>query len=377
MDVIFWLDKPPFACKGVFDAFANLWTEGNVYFACLKNVSGIQTVINANYSANVTKAKTIIFENSEIDPFAFAENHLQDIHIFNGYKSNTKDILLFLSKKQMESKIIIWGEEPRVSKKYRHIPAFLKILKKNEYSFYSSISDAFLVIGKQGIRDYAKLGWPKDKMFPFFYSSVDCSVPNSKLAPSNPIQFLYLGRFDYKDKGVDTIFKALKRIRSKDFTFTFAGGYGEKTEEIKKRIRLDERTILSGPVPIEECYSYFQNFDVYVAPAKADSWNCPVCTALLSGVPVIASDRCGNDFLIDNGYNGFTFRAGNSRKLAALMKSFISGYIDIPEMKRNAQKSGELIKPNRLALYLLNIIQFLYFGLKERPNIDMTREENA
>lgn len=365
MDVIFWLDRPPFAIKGALDSFSTLWDRGSVFYACMQDVSGIQTTINSNPNISKGHAKIVVFNDVE-KAKQFADLYVESIHLFNGYKSLTSPILLYLNNHYEKTKKIIWGEESRLSKKWRFVPKLIKLKTSKEYEFFSSISDAFLVIGKQGIRDYSKLGWPREKLFPFFYSSTDNSTTNLNLYYHTPVRFLYLGRFDYHDKGVDTIIKAFSYLKTKDFTFTFAGGYGKDADEIKRFIESDNRAIFHDPVPIEECYDFFQNYDVYVSPAKADSWSGPLSTALLSGIPVIASDRCGNDFLIKDGYNGFVFKAGDSKKLANLMRIFIEKKVNISEMKINAQKSSLRIKPENVASYLIQIIDFLYFN-GEKP----------
>ena len=368
MDVVFWLDKPPFACKGILDSFSNMWDRGIVYYSCMNDVSGIQTVINSNPTTSGRNANLLVF-NSDKEAIEFANSHFDSIHLFNGYKSLTRNVLLHLAKLSKRPRIIIWGEESRISKKYRFVPYVLKFKTFKEYKYFSSISDAFLVIGKQGIRDYSKLGWPKEKLFPFFYSSVDTSKPNNTLNYHSPVKFLYLGRFDYHDKGVDTIIKAFAYLKTNNFSFTFAGGYGKDSDEIKHFIENDDRAVFHDPVPIEKCYDFFQDFDVYISPAKADSWSGPLSTALLSGIPVIASDRCGNDFLIANGKNGFVFKAGNAKKLAYLMRQFIDKKINIEEMKLNSQMSYSRIKPDNVASYLIKIIDFLYFGGERPENI--------
>ena len=66
--------------------------------------------------------------------------------------------------------------------------------------------------------------------------------------------------------------------------------------------------------------------DVFVLPSSGpgESWGLAVNEAMASSKPVIVSDKCGcAKDLVENGKNGFIFKAGKSDELCSKMKSMI------------------------------------------------------
>ncbi|MDZ7907834.1 MAG: glycosyltransferase, partial [Gemmobacter sp.] len=58
--------------------------------------------------------------------------------------------------------------------------------------------------------------------------------------------------------------------------------------------------------------------DVLVLPSKSEPWGLVVNEAMICGLPVVVSDKCGSAIdLVQDGKTGFSFDYTNERKLAS------------------------------------------------------------
>jgi glycosyltransferase involved in cell wall biosynthesis len=122
------------------------------------------------------------------------------------------------------------------------------------------------------------------------------------LPPVNPVQiknkpirnFIFIGRLD-KNKGLEIIFSALKKIRAVDFKFTFVGG-GPLEKSMVKLAEKDRRVEFLGIVPQGEIYESLNDKDVLVILSKHDGWGAVVVEALMCGLHVIATPGVGSAY---------------------------------------------------------------------------------
>ncbi len=83
--------------------------------------------------------------------------------------------------------------------------------------------------------------------------------------------------------------------------------------------------------------------DVLVLPSLSEPWGLVVNEAMVCGMPVIVSDRCGCSVdLVRNGQNGYVVDPSQPAALTAALARFMSGAANIDRM---GQVSRELIAP--------------------------------
>ena len=121
---------------------------------------------------------------------------------------------------------------------------------------------------------------------------------------------LYFGRYS-KEKGINTLIEVCKELP--EIKFKFAGkGDDNILAKIKQLDNVEELGFLSG-----------DTLDNVISNAKASiypsEWyeNCPfsVIESQILGTPVIGANIGGIPELVDNGYTGFLFEAGNKEDL--------------------------------------------------------------
>ena len=132
-------------------------------------------------------------------------------------------------------------------------------------------------------------------------------------------------------------------------------------EQIKSFINdnsLEDRVFLFGFVQQDEIVKYYVTSDVFILPSKSEPWGLVVNEALLCGLPVIVSDKCGSTpELVEEGKNGFTFNPESQDELELLMLRFIENKINVSDFSKY---SIEIIKehsPKNVAIKIKKAFQ--------------------
>lgn len=124
---------------------------------------------------------------------------------------------------------------------------------------------------------------------------------------------LYFGRFS-KEKGVETLMEAARRLN--DIPFVFAGS-GELTEKLNTISNARYIGFKSGA----ELGRWIEQADISVCPSECYD-NCPfsVMESIAHGTPVIGASIGGIPELIEDGKNGLLFESGNADDLCAKIR---------------------------------------------------------
>src|SRR5205807_667519 len=102
--------------------------------------------------------------------------------------------------------------------------------------------------------------------------------------------------------------------------------------------------------------TYYGLAGAFVLPSESEQWGLVVNEAMAAGVPVIVSDRCGSaPELVQDGWNGFTFPVGDSKRLADLLLR-VARQCDVPEMGRRARERIAAWSPERFAAGLSSAV---------------------
>ena len=114
----------------------------------------------------------------------------------------------------------------------------------------------------------------------------------------------YSGRV-IKLKNIESIIKALNKIKDENIILLITGG-GEEEKNIKKLAKnLNVNVIITGF--IEDQYELFKHYylsDVFILPSISEAWGLVVNEAMFAGLPILVSEICGCslDFIDGNGY---------------------------------------------------------------------------
>ncbi|MEM3876828.1 MAG: glycosyltransferase, partial [Candidatus Micrarchaeaceae archaeon] len=124
---------------------------------------------------------------------------------------------------------------------------------------------------------------------------------------------LYLGRVS-KEKRIDTMIKAARRIKRKDVRFVIAGT-GPALDHYKRlaaHYKLDGRVIFTGFVNDRDLPEYYAASDVLCMPSTFETQGIVTLEAMACNKPVVGADYMALKDLIIDGFNGEKFAPKSS-----------------------------------------------------------------
>lgn len=174
----------------------------------------------------------------------------------------------------------------------------------------SQLESLQLTQGRESIRD--ELGW------------------------GNEFVLLYVGRFS-REKGLYTLLDSLEKLSAKNIQAraVFVGmGPCEndlRAEAESRNLNVEFTGFLEGPALTKR----YMAADVFVLPSISEAWGLVVNEAMEAGLPVVASDRVGaRQTLVHHEKNGFVFREGDSKSLAARLVTLYEN----PKIRRDMSR---------------------------------------
>jgi glycosyltransferase involved in cell wall biosynthesis len=214
-----------------------------------------------------------------------------------------------------------------------------EVIKRRIVGLYS----AALVGGQRHIEYLVELGMPRERIFTG-YDVVDndyfgrriAEIRNSKFEVRNKHglphnYFLASARFIEK-KNLACLIRAYAKYRQKSQNAGAAMwdlvllGDGPLRETLKSQVstlNFNEHVHLPGFEPYEELPVYYALANAFVHASTSEQWGLVVNEAMVSGLPVIVSERCGCVPELVQG-NGFTFDPANEQELTGRLLEMAS-----------------------------------------------------
>jgi glycosyltransferase involved in cell wall biosynthesis len=177
-------------------------------------------------------------------------------------------------------------------------------------------------------------------------------IPLAKI--DGPINIAFIGTLRHS-KGPHVFIKAASYLSHlKDFNF-FVWGAAEKesyNSELKELAKGIDNIKFCGTFPQQDFEKVLQDIHVLVVPSL---WyeNTPLTalSALAAKRVLIVSDLGGLTSLVKDGINGYTFKAGDSKQLAEILKNICNNKIILEKFALN------IPQPNLVDRYVDNLIE--------------------
>ena len=218
--------------------------------------------------------------------------------------------------------------------------------------------DFVLAIGHMAVDFYQSVGYSQSAVFPYGYFPSALAEPSAK--PSGgPVQILYLGQL-VERKGVDILLDALGALQDLDWAATLLGG-GDQKDALAAQantLGIGGRVTFHAPMENALAMQKVAASDLFVLPSRHDGWGVVVNEALLRGVPVVCSDRCGASDLIREPWRGETFKSGSAPSLASVLRRRITAGKQSPEAGHRIQEWSRCIEGPSVAAYLRDVIAY-------------------
>jgi glycosyltransferase involved in cell wall biosynthesis len=244
------------------------------------------------------------------------------------------------------------------------------LARKAQYSLdrhlFGRNVDFILAMGEQGARWFHSAGYDSSRIFPFGYVTerpVVTSENRMKAGERETFRILYLGQIVARKAGVTAI-RALAQLSSLDWRFDVVGDGPDlprwKTAALESGIA--ERVRFRPPVDNSILGSVLQEVDLLLLPSRFDGWGAVVNESLMSGIPVVCSDRCGAAGLLREACRGTIFKAGSVNSLREELQRWIERGKRTAETTARIREWSSVLEGPQLAQYLLQIIEYLRNG---------------
>lgn len=235
---------------------------------------------------------------------------------------------------------------------------------------YGNDIDFVLAMGSKGVSWYQKCHFPGRKLYQFSYvTSPDevRSLPPVPTAHDDAVTVGFLGSLILR-KGGDLLLRALAGLREKNWRLVLMGD-GEcrsSWERLAADLEISDRTTFTGTLSNPDAKKMLGCLDLFVLPSRFDGWGAVVNEALMQGVPVLCSDRCGSRDLLSEGWRGGVFKADSVKGLAAMLSTWIGRGKRTAGVSERIRTWSLRIQSEAVADYFAEVIGHIYQG-RPRP----------
>ena len=213
-------------------------------------------------------------------------------------------------------------------------------------------------------------GYPSEKTYRFAYCTELPATPSSQVSGRHesigaPVRLTFIGQC-IKRKGADLLLEALGKLRQLGWELDIVGDGADRLalEKQSSRLGLQDQVHFLGSRPNAEAMRILEASDLLVLPSRWDGWGAVVNEALIRGIPVVCSDRCGAADLLGQRERGAVFKASSVAELSEVLRGQIAAGKLSAEISRRIQLWAQTITGKSVADYLLEV---LAVGTGEHP----------
>ncbi len=233
-------------------------------------------------------------------------------------------------------------------------------------------SQGLLPVGQLGQEFCRGLGARAEQIYPFGYfrSTVRGAGQRPAAAKRTSCELIFVGQV-IERKGLDLLLEALAAVLPEysDLSLAIVGD-GPWCDALRSRagsLGIADHVRFEGVIPSTLVPARIAQADLLVLPSRWDGWGMVVNEALMVGVPVLVSDRCGAAELVRHGRNGYLFRGGDVLDLRDRLLEFLGRRESWPGLRAEAARMGERISAEQASRYLIQCLQHMMGDRQERP----------
>ncbi len=299
------------------------------------------------------------------------------IFVFGGFTGEVGNALKLYNKLCGKNAIVITEKPSFLPTK--HLFALIRILKQiKSMMFYSNayrhVRDSIkvvLVTGMKGKKQLLSYGIPEEKLYNFMYTHIDENVlPSKKGINVDGIKFVYIGRFNYLNRGMDSLIYAFDRLENENCTLDLVGGYGENAKEIIEWASQKRNVSYIGSWKSDEVINKLREYDVCISPTRVDGWRIQVNQAIMAGIGTITTEESISDELVKESNSGVVVKAFRKNELYKAISDVLLNPSIIYSWKENAMNYRKRITNDVVADYFVRIVEYSFASSKcekEKP----------
>lgn len=302
----------------------------------------------------------VLFQTS-LDKVKFGERLKALIKAFDEFKPTVLNVtgwfdyaqvLLMIYARMKGVKIVLSSESSSMDHNRSSVKEKIKRWIVNR-------ADAFFCFGKSSADYLLTLGIQPSQIAVTNAAVIDedvirknfdqAKIQDLEITSSNsPRSFVYVGRLA-EEKNLELLIRAFIAVKENnkvsDWKLLFVGDgpAKEKLSKISGKYLESQSIEFAGGHPWYKVPAWLAKSDVLILPSKSEPWGLVVNEAMVCGMPVIVSEKCGcAEDLVRSGINGFLFNPESQSDLETALKFFIENPEKIDSM---GNESIKLIKP--------------------------------
>lgn len=275
-----------------------------------------------------------------------------DIVLLKAYQ-NLLAIKSLLIAKRYKAKVLMLTQTP-----YNHIKGSKFLFKLNILIFKYLRVYAYITPIKINYDAFKAFGIENVYYLPFVYPVKNMEIKN----PGDEIKILSVGKFQKRKKQL-LLLKVIHQLIKEKYNIKLCFiGEAVNVKYIKslynyiKKEQITDKICIETNMPYQKISNEYKKYDLFVLPAYKEPAAYSPVEALANGLPVICSDQNGTKCYIEEGQNGFIFKAENKDDLYKKIKWSISDKEKLYLLKQNALHSAkENHHPDNYPVQLLEI----------------------
>lgn len=301
-----------------------------------------------------------LYIGKEFDRWVAKKLKNMDFDIFIGYELSSLKSFEYSKKNNKiciyDLPTVAYNFQIEVFEKYLKIPYEREVILKKKREI--ELADYFLVPSEVVKKSLIELNIPENKIFKIPYGT-DLKVfsPKKEYKKGKKLKIIFVGNISFC-KGIEILLKAMDELKNKiEFELNIVGGKGG-AERILKRYEGICRYY--SFLPHEELKRLYKENDIFIFPSFLEGFAQVVLEAMVSGLPVIVSDRAGSNDVVRNGIDGFIIPAGDVNALKEKILYFYNNIDKIEEMGKSAAEQARKYTWERYRENVRKVIKQIY-----------------
>lgn len=296
--------------------------------------------------------KIVVFPSEETIQGIFKHNP-NAYHFFSGLRANPMVFSAFKHSLKYNVKRYLITEGPTF---YRR-PKFLHLLRTTLLDRkYFKYVDKIFAIGEDAQEWYKLWGFKPNNIIPFLYCVETQNLQVSNMVKDKPIlRLLFVGRL-IKLKGIKKLLNQLPSLKT-DVHLDIIGD-GKEMENLKKIViknKIINNVNFIGRKKNQEIRNIMADYDCLILPSLYDGWGAVVNEALMAGLFVICSNKCGAKDLINN-WNGIVFSHKIKNSLFNALTYCVKNRDLISSKKNDIKEWSKCIESESISRYFLETL---------------------
>ena len=286
----------------------------------------------------------VLFKRS-LDQVRFLPRFIRLLKAFHEFKPTILNvtgyfdwaqILLMIYARSRGVKVVLSSESSAMD---RDRSAMKETIKK----WILSQADVFFCFGKSSAHYLLRLGIPRSRITVRHAAVIDEEIIRTNFLEAQShiregkANFVYVGRLA-PEKNLELLINAFINVNNSQkesgapWGLIFVGE-GPSRATLEKLASASDNIVFAGGHPWYKVPVWLAQSDVLVLPSKSEPWGLVVNEAMVCGMPVIVSNKCGcvKD-IVRTGQNGFTFDPAEQAELEEALSFFVHNPSKITEM---------------------------------------------